>query len=62
MTTPESRFEHELEVFRHEAEAGTQFFYSYLAVHALAARREEIEIIGGDHVVTKAAKLCGPPL
>lgn len=32
-----AHFERELEVFRTEAEAGTQFLYAYLAVHAVAA-------------------------
>jgi AbiU2 len=36
MATPEEIFEKELEVFRTEAEAGTQFFYAYLTVHAVA--------------------------
>jgi HEPN superfamily AbiU2-like protein len=45
MSTSESLFEHELEIFRHEAEAGTQFFYSHLAVHALAGKHEEIETV-----------------
>ena len=38
MTTVEVQFERELEIFRTEAEAGTQFFYAYLAVHAAAAK------------------------
>jgi hypothetical protein len=37
MTTPSEHFERELEIFRTEAEAGTQFFYADLAVHAVAA-------------------------
>lgn len=39
MTTfnPEKQFELELEVFRTEAEGAAQFFYAYLAVHAVAA-------------------------
>ena len=36
MTSPEARFERELEVFRTEAEAAMQFFYAYLTVHAVA--------------------------
>lgn len=35
--TPEKQFERELEVFRTEAEGAAQFFYAYLAVHAVAA-------------------------
>ncbi len=42
MTTPEEQFEHELEIFRTEAEAGTQFFYAYLAVHSVAANHKAI--------------------
>ena len=42
MTTPEGQFERELEIFRTEAEGGTQFFYAYLAVHAAAARRKAV--------------------
>jgi AbiU2 len=36
MSTPDVDFENELETFRHEAEGCTQYFYSYLAVHAVA--------------------------
>jgi hypothetical protein len=42
MVTLEEQFQNELEVFRTEAEAGTQFFYAYLTVHAVA---------GGDNQV-----------
>ena len=42
MTTPEVQFERELEIFRTEAEGGTQFFYASLAVHAAAARCKEV--------------------
>jgi hypothetical protein len=42
MATPEIQFERELEVFRTEAEAGTQFFYADLAVHAVAADHEPV--------------------
>lgn len=42
MATPESVFEQELEVFRTEAEAGTQFFYAYLTVHAVAADHDSV--------------------
>jgi hypothetical protein len=34
--TADERFRHELEVFRTEEESGTQFFYAYLGVHAIA--------------------------
>ncbi|WP_131723297.1 MULTISPECIES: AbiU2 domain-containing protein [Burkholderia] len=33
----ESEFECELEIFRREAEAGAQFFYAYLTLHAVAS-------------------------
>ncbi len=36
MTSPEAEFTRELEVFRTEAEAGVQFFYGWLTVHAVA--------------------------
>lgn len=39
MTTAEVQFERELEIFRTEAEGGTQFLYAYLAVHAAARRK-----------------------
>jgi hypothetical protein len=42
MKTLETRFEHELEIFRTEAEAGAQFFYAYLAVHAAAGDHKPI--------------------
>jgi hypothetical protein len=42
MTTAETHFERELEIFRTEAEAGTQFFYAYLAVHAVAADHKAV--------------------
>lgn len=37
MKSPDIIFEQELEAFRKEAEAGIQFLYAYLAVHAMAA-------------------------
>ncbi|MBK8015493.1 MAG: hypothetical protein IPK20_01515 [Betaproteobacteria bacterium] len=40
--TPEQVFQNELEVFRTEAEAGTQFFYAYLTVHAVAAGDSQV--------------------
>ena len=36
MSTPDITFENELEIFRHEIEGCIQFFYAYLAVHAVA--------------------------
>lgn len=38
--TADEKFKHELEVFRTEGESGTQFFYAYLAVHAIAYENE----------------------
>lgn len=40
--TPSEKFEHELEVFRTESEAASQFFYAYLTVHAVAAERNGV--------------------
>lgn len=45
MTTADERFRHELEVFRTEEEAGTQFFYSYLAVHSVAYENEGVHAL-----------------
>lgn len=42
MVSADSQFEHQLEVFRTEAEAGTQFFYASLAVHAVAAKNKHV--------------------
>lgn len=42
MIPPDVHFERELEVFRTEAEAGTQFFYAFLAVHAVAADHKAV--------------------
>jgi len=42
MTTAEALFERELEIFRTETEAGTQFLSAYLAVHAVAAKHKAI--------------------
>lgn len=42
MVQPEDVFANELEVFRTEAESGIQFFYSYLAVHAVAGEHKEV--------------------
>ena len=42
MTPAETQFERELEIFRTEAEGGTQFLYAYLAVHAVAAHRKAV--------------------
>ena len=40
--TIEQQFENELEVFRTEAEAATQFLYGYFAVHAVAADKPKV--------------------
>src|SRR6202521_6123711 len=42
MKSIEDEFSRELVIFREEAEAGAQFFYSYLAVHELAKRRRGV--------------------
>jgi AbiU2 len=42
MMEPEDLFANELEVFRTEAESAVQFFYSYLAVHAVAGEHNEV--------------------
>ena len=42
MTTTDAQFESELEVFRSEVQAGTQCFYAYLAVHAVAADHKSV--------------------
>ena len=43
MATPDAQFERELDVFLTEAEAGTQFFYAHLAVHAVAADHRPVD-------------------
>lgn len=45
MTTPEVRFERELEVFRTEYEAATQFYFAFLAVHAVAYQHKSVETL-----------------
>jgi hypothetical protein len=42
MTMHDAQFERELEIYRTEAEAGIQFFYAYLAVHAVAANNQSV--------------------
>lgn len=42
MKSIDDEFSRELEIFRGEAEAGAQFFYSYLAVHELAKRDRRV--------------------
>lgn len=42
MTTPEARFDTELEIFRTEAQAATQFFYAYIGVHMVARAHKSV--------------------
>ena len=42
MISPSHQFERELEVFRTEVAAATQFFYGYLTVHAVAADQKRV--------------------
>ena len=42
MTTKETAFEQELELFRQECEGAAQFFFGYLAIHEVAKRRETV--------------------
>ncbi len=42
MKSEDNRFERELEVFRNEVEAGTQFLFAYLAVNAAAHEKDEV--------------------
>ncbi len=42
MTDPEAEFSRELEVFRTEGESAIQFFYAWLAVHAVAGEDQRV--------------------
>ena len=42
MKSEDNRFERELEVFRNDVEAGTQFLFAYLAVNAAAHEKDEV--------------------
>src|SRR5688572_6795859 len=42
IASPSAAFEHELEVFRTEVSAATQFFYAFLTVHAVAGDRKYV--------------------
>jgi hypothetical protein len=42
MPTPEQQFKRELEIFRTEAEAASQFLFGYFAVHAVAHEHREV--------------------
>ena len=41
--SPEARFEQALDVFRQEAEAGVQFFYTWRAIHARASEDRVVQ-------------------
>lgn len=43
--SPDQQFERELEIFRTETEAATQFFYAYLSIHELAANYKPVELL-----------------
>jgi hypothetical protein len=45
MPTPDARFESEFEIFRTEAEAATQFFFGYLALHAVAYQHRSVHAL-----------------
>jgi hypothetical protein len=45
----EQQFENELEIFRKECEAGSQFFYTFRAVHELAKHRRHVFIFLNKH-------------
>src|SRR5438445_12877646 len=42
MGDPQGEFVRQLEVFRTECEAAAQYFYGYLAIHALARRNRRV--------------------
>lgn len=43
--TSDERFKRELEIFRTEEEAGTQFFYAYLAIHSVAYKNKGVHAL-----------------
>jgi|SRR5882762_4341439 len=45
MATPDALFERELEVFQVEVEAATQFYFAFLAVHAVAYQHKSVETL-----------------
>jgi hypothetical protein len=49
MIDQDKQFEHELEVFRTEAQSGTQFFYAFLAINDIIVENKKIR-----HVVNSA--------
>src|SRR5256885_12181769 len=49
--TAEQQFERELEIFRTEAEAAAQFFYSYLAIHEVAKRQRRVFHMLDEHAL-----------
>lgn len=42
MSSPSAEFEHQLELFRTEAESAVQFFFAWDAIHAVAAKRKAV--------------------
>jgi AbiU2 len=43
--TPDAEFERELEMFRKDAEAGTQFFYADITINAVARDNKEVHAL-----------------
>ncbi len=42
MANPATKFKHELEILRRDAEAAKQFFYVYLTIHDVASGRQDV--------------------
>src|ERR1700730_3347819 len=42
MRTPTKQFEHELEIFRKDAQGVAQFFYAYLTIHQIAGELKSV--------------------
>jgi hypothetical protein len=59
MKNIDDEFSRELEIFRGEAEAGAQFFYSYLAVHELAKHDRRIFQMLDDNALFWNTALAG---
>jgi len=51
MITPESKFLHELETFRKEAEGAIQFWYSHLSIHAVASKNSKVHSALNQHAL-----------
>jgi HEPN superfamily AbiU2-like protein len=49
--SPEEAFARELEIFRTEAEAAAQFFYTYLAMHEVAKRNKDVFRMFDEHAM-----------